>query len=158
MKNSEHHVWLAFANYRHEGTERIKYLRALRRRSCALQRELTMHLPTPNRGGLGMATSLTSVTSWHASPSWDFPMARAAILQREVYQYFTHSPIFQLSEERSVAEAGLPIPGGALLLGQVKWLGLAGGQFFGTENTSPQTTMLHLCKKYSPALRAKQRP
>lgn len=100
-----------------------------------------------------MATSITSATSWHAYPSCEFSTARAATLQSEVYQYFTHLPIIQLLEECSVAEAGLPIPGGALLLGQVKQLGLAGRQFFSTENASPQTTTLHLSKKRSPALR-----
>lgn len=62
MKNSEHRVWLAFANYQHEAKERIKYLPALRRKShssCNCRRRLR------NNGAAVLCSGSWSCTYCH---------------------------------------------------------------------------------------------
>lgn len=124
VKNSERHVWLAFANYQHEAKERIKYLPALEGKAilpvtaggnCATTQLLCSaagadRAPTvTQRGWLvsGNSNIYYECNTVACLPqlysSCDFSMARAAILWSGDY-YFTHSLIIQLLEECPVTE------------------------------------------------------
>lgn len=174
MKNSKHRVWLVFANYQHEAKERIKYLPALRRKShssCNCRRRLC------NNRAAVLCSGSWSCTYCH--PTGMACEWQRQHLLRVLHRGMLTAAVFQLwlfyGKSCYIVKWGLLIlhpfanysafrrmlcdrvgsahTWGALLLRQVKWLGLAGGEFFGTENTSPQTTALQLCKKHSPALR-----
>lgn len=166
MKNSKHHVWLAFVNCQHEQKKRIKYLPALRRRNhpfCNCRRQLwrTPAAALCSRHRLGTYRHRTGMAcQWqrqHLLPAEHHGMPTPAVSQLRIFygkscktvkwgllicHPFANYPAFR----RMLCDWGESActwqVGSSPRAVQVKGLGLlAQRQLFTTENTSPQTAL-----------------